>query len=69
MAPRIGDRCYIGPGAKLFDPTRVGHNCATGASAVLSDLVAGDNVTIARAPARVISGKGSVAILNFTTPA
>ncbi len=58
-APQIGDGCYIGPGAKIFGRTRIGHDCAIGANAVVNNLETGDGVTIAGIPARVISHKGS----------
>jgi serine O-acetyltransferase len=51
-SPVIGDDVYIGPGAKVFGPIRVGHNVKIGANAVIhADLP--DNA-VAAAPAFVI---------------
>lgn len=69
MAPQIGDRCYIGPGAKIFGPARIGDDCAIGANAVVNGLVAGDGVTIAGVPARVISQKGSKGLIRAASEA
>lgn len=63
MTPQIGDRCYIGPGAKIFGPARIGDDCAIGANAVVNGLVAGDGLVIAGVPARVISQKGSKGLI------
>lgn len=68
LAPRIGDRCYIGPGAKIFGPAQFGNDCAIGANAVVNGLVAGDGVTIAGMPARVVSDKGSKGLIRRATP-
>ena len=56
--PHIGDRVYIGPGAKLFGPIRIGNDVAIGANAVVCDDVP-DNAVVVGMPARIISMKGS----------
>lgn len=58
-APKIGDNCYIGPGAKIFGPIKIGSNCVIGANAVVSKSFIQDDVTIAGVPARIISCKNS----------
>ncbi len=58
-APTIGDNCYIGPGAKIFGPIKIGHNCVIGANAVVNKDFFEDRVTIAGIPATIISDKGS----------
>jgi serine O-acetyltransferase len=35
-APRVGNNCYIGPGAKLFGPIILGDSMAIGANAVVN---------------------------------
>ncbi|EJG1636725.1 serine acetyltransferase [Vibrio alginolyticus] len=58
-APKIGDNCYIGPGAKLFGDIELGNNIAIGANAVVNKSFPEGNVTIGGVPARVISQKSS----------
>lgn len=64
MAPKIGDRCYIGPGAKIFGPARIGDGCAIGANAVVNALVCGEGVTVAGNPARIVSSEGSRGLIR-----
>lgn len=54
-APRIGDNCYIGPGAKIFGDVVLGPNMVVGANAVVNGSFPEGRMTIAGAPARVIS--------------
>jgi serine O-acetyltransferase len=61
-APWIGDRVYIGPGAKVIGPIRVGNDAAIGANAVVTEDVA-DHAIVAGVPARVLSGRGSQALV------
>jgi len=56
--PFIGDRVYIGPGAKLFGPIRIGNDVAIGANAVVCDDVP-DNAVVVGMPAKIISMRGS----------
>jgi len=58
-APTIGDNCYIGPGAKIFGPIEIGHNCVIGANAVVNKTFTKNEVTIAGIPATIISNNGS----------
>jgi serine O-acetyltransferase len=59
-SPRIGDNVYIGPGAKLYGPIRIGNNCVIGANAVVTKSFEADGLTLAGVPARIIAegGKG-----------
>jgi serine O-acetyltransferase len=58
--PRIGHRVYIAPGAVLYGAIEIGDDVLIGANAVVNaDVPAG--VTVAGAPARVISHRGSQA--------
>lgn len=58
LTPVIGDRVYIGPGAKLFGGIKVGNDVAIGANAVVTkDLP--DNAVAVGIPARIVSYEGS----------
>lgn len=56
--PRIGDRVYIAPGAKIFGAITIGNDVAIGANAVVTkDLP--DNAVAVGIPAKIISYQGS----------
>lgn len=57
--PRIGDNCYIGPGAKIFGGVVLGDNIVVGANAVVNASFPEGHMTIAGAPARKISDTAS----------
>ena len=60
--PTIGDFVYIGPGAVVYGGITVGHGAVIGANAVVNrDVPAG--VTVAGAPARVISETDSSSMM------
>ncbi len=59
FSPRIGDNCYIGPGAKLYGPIRIGSNCVVGANAVVTKSFPEDGLTLAGVPAKVIDTGGT----------
>jgi serine O-acetyltransferase len=63
-APRIGDNCYIGPGAKIFGPITIGDNVAIGANAVVNKSFPDSNVTLAGVPAQIVSRQGSRNLLT-----
>lgn len=63
-APRIGDNCYIGPGAKLFGPIILGDNMVIGANAVVNRSFPEGNCTIGGVPAHKISDKTSDGLLT-----
>ncbi len=56
--PRIGDRCYIGAGAKLFGKITVGNDVAVGANAVVTKSVP-DRAVVGGIPAQLLSQRGS----------
>lgn len=58
-SPRIGDNVYIGPGAKLYGPVRIGNDCTIGANAVVTRSFEGDGLTLAGVPAKVIAEGGT----------
>jgi len=56
--PTIGDRVYIGPGAKIIGNIKVGNDVAIGANAVVTKDVP-DGACVAGVPAKIISMEGS----------
>lgn len=52
-SPHIGDRCYIGAGAKIIGDITVGENCRIGANAVVVQDIH-DNATVVLQKPRVI---------------
>lgn len=63
-APKIGDNCYIGPGAKIFGDIVIGANSVIGANAVVNQSFPEGNQTIAGVPAIVVSKKNSEGLLT-----
>ena len=62
--PVIGDRVYVGPGACLFGPIRVGHDASVGANAVVTHSLQDRDVAVG-VPARVVSHKGSFDYVHY----
>jgi len=62
-APRIGDNCYIGPGAKIFGPIIIGDETAIGANAVVNKDFPEGHGTLGGIPARKISDTTSDGLL------
>lgn len=58
-APVIGNRCYMGPGCKIFGPVVIGDNMAIGANAVVNSSFEMGECTIAGVPAKKISNNTS----------
>jgi serine O-acetyltransferase len=56
--PNIGDRVFIGPGAKLFGLITIGNDVAIGANAVVTSSLP-DSAVAVGIPAKVINYKGS----------
>ena len=56
--PKIGDRIYIGAGAKLFGAIEIGNDVAIGANAVVTKSLS-DRAVAVGIPVRVISYEGS----------
>lgn len=65
-APRIGNNCYLAPGAKLYGDIVIGNNVAIGANAVVNKSFSEDNQTIAGVPAKQISRKGPIQFRSFS---
>lgn len=57
-APVLGDKVYIGPGAKLYGDITIGDGVVIGANAVVNKSFP-SNVTIAGFPAQIVSKKNS----------
>jgi serine O-acetyltransferase len=51
--PELGDNVYVGAGAKVIGPVKVGNNVVIGANAVVTRSLP-DNVTVAAMPARIV---------------
>ena len=62
-APKIGNNCYIGPGAKLFGDIEIGPNTVIGANAVVNKSFPEGNQTLGGVPAKMISSKTSDGLL------
>lgn len=62
--PVIGDRVFIGPGAKIFGPIHIGNDVAIGANAVVIRSVP-DSAVAAGVPAKIVSMKGSSDYIKF----
>lgn len=58
FSPRIGDNVYIGPGAKIYGPVRIGSDCTIGANAVVTKSFEEPGLTLAGVPAKVIASGG-----------
>ena len=56
--PVIGDRVYLGAGAKIFGGIRIGNDVAIGANAVVTKALP-DNAVAVGVPAQMISYEGS----------
>jgi serine O-acetyltransferase len=52
-AAKIGDFCYIGPGAKIIKPVVLGNNVKIGANAIVNQSF-GDNIVLAGVPAKIV---------------
>ena len=64
--PRIGDNCYIGPGAKIYGGVVLGDNMVIGANAVVNSSFPEGRMTIAGMPARKISDTPSDELIIAT---
>ena len=62
--PTLGNRVFIGPGARIFGPITIGNDVAIGANAVVTkDLP--DNAVAVGIPAKIISYKGSQDFIHY----
>jgi serine O-acetyltransferase len=64
-SPVLGDRVFVGPGAKVVGAVRIGSNVAIGANAVVIHDVP-DNAVVVGIPAKVVSYHGSAEYINRT---
>ena len=62
--PQIGNRVWIGPGAKIFGPIIIEDDVAIGANAVVNFDVP-KNSTVVGSSARIIPNKGSSEYISF----
>lgn len=64
---RLGNNVYIGPGVKIIGDIEIADNIAIGANSVVTHSFTEPGITIAGAPARKISDKGSEGLLVKAT--
>lgn len=57
--PKIGNRIYIAPGAKIFGDIEIADGIAIGANAVINKSFTEKNISIGGIPGKKISDKGS----------
>jgi len=62
--PKIGDRVYVAPGAKIFGAITIGNDVAIGANAVVNKDIP-DNAVAVGIPAKVISYQGSKEYIQY----
>ncbi|MEO6550701.1 MAG: hypothetical protein ABIN94_22035 [Ferruginibacter sp.] len=62
--PKIGNRVFIGPGAKIFGPIVIGDDVAVGANAVINSSVP-DKAVVVGIPGKVVSFNGSSDYIQF----
>jgi serine O-acetyltransferase len=59
-SPQLGDRVFVGAGAKIVGPVHIGHDCRIGANAVVvNDIPSG--TTAVGIPAKVVRRRDSAA--------
>lgn len=62
--PEIGSQVYIGPGAKLIGPIKIGDYVAVGANAVVIRDVP-DHAVVAGVPAKILNTRGSLDLIKY----
>ncbi len=62
-APRLGDYVFLGSGAKVIGDISIAGHVAVGANAVVVKSCEEENVSLAGVPAKIISNKGSDAMI------
>ncbi len=63
--PKIGDRVYVAPGAKIFGKITIGNDVAIGANAVVNKDVP-DKAVVVGVPAKIVSYKGSEDFIKYS---
>lgn len=56
--PELGNRVFVGPGAKIFGPVKIGNDVSIGANAVVTEDVP-PRATVIGIPAKIINFHGS----------
>lgn len=56
--PELGDRVFVGPGAKIFGPVKIGSDASIGANSVVTEDIP-PRATVIGIPAQVINYHGS----------
>ena len=62
--PVVGNRVYIGPGAKVFGRITIGNNVAIGANAVVNKDIP-DNAVVGGVPAKILNFNSSVDFIRI----
>ena len=62
-AATVGNRVYIGPGARIFGPVVIADDIAIGANAVVTKSFTQPGITIAGVPAKKVADSGSRGLL------
>jgi serine O-acetyltransferase len=62
--PEVGDRVFIGPGAVVFGPIRIGNDASIGANSVVHRSVP-DRAVVSGVPARVVGSHGSFLYVSY----
>jgi len=63
-SPEIGNRVFVGPGAKIFGPVKIGNDAAIGANAVVTHDVP-DRAVVGGIPAKIINYHGSFRYIYY----
>jgi serine O-acetyltransferase len=64
-SPQVGDRVFIGPGAKVFGKITIGHDVVIGANAVVNRSLP-DRAVAVGVPAKIVSYAGSFDFVTYT---
>ena len=64
LAPKIGNNCFIGSGAKIIGNIIIGNDTAIGANAVVVKSCEKDGITLGGVPSKIISYNNSHRNLN-----
>jgi serine O-acetyltransferase len=67
LSPIIGDNVFIGPGAVIVGPIKIADGVAIGANSYVNKSFTEPEVTIAGAPAKIVSGEGSKGLYHRST--
>lgn len=62
--PILGNRVFVGPGAKIFGPVKIGNDVAIGANAVVTMDIP-DRAVVGGIPAKIINYHGSFSYINY----